>query len=149
MKPEAELLRRIMLDTGNSENPYLLKLTYPDMDHAKVNWHIAHLIRCEFLDGSVIDSGGIVYDVAITGISPKGYEFITAIENDSVWQKFKAWSAKTAIPATAAVLWEHLKTYLSTVYSLLALKTPISRATKSVRNLERSRLAAFYKVGGL
>jgi hypothetical protein len=56
-------------------------------------------------------------------------------------------------PAVKAVFieaeFQEVKKQQGKYYSLLALKTPISRATKSVRNLERSRLAAFYKVGGL
>lgn len=102
MKPEPDLLRRIMLDTANSPNPYLLKLTYQDLDSAKVDWHIAHLVKCGVLDGSVLDNGGILHAVAITGIPPKGYEFVAAIENDTVWQKIKAWTTKTAVPGLLA-----------------------------------------------
>jgi hypothetical protein len=110
MKPDPDLLRRIVLDIVNNGIPQTFKPKYPDVDNAVVDWHTAHLIKTGFLKGSIMEHLGVVHDVAITDIEPKGYELATALENDTTWNRVKDWSTKIAVPATATAIFEYLKT---------------------------------------
>lgn len=117
MKPDPDLLRRIMLDVANSTEPQLMKLTYPELDDRVVNWHVNHLIECGFLKGVSLPHQGEILDVAnISVTTPEGYAFVKILESDTAWQNFKKYAAKAAtaaIPASATAILEYLKNYLS------------------------------------
>ncbi len=121
MKPDKDFIRRIMLDVVASKEPQLPKFTYPEMDKYAVNWHVNHLIECGFLRGvPLINKGsGLVEDVANISVDPlKGYAFVTALEDDTLWNHFKTWlvrAAASAVPTTASALWEYLQNYLKTI----------------------------------
>lgn len=112
MKPDPDLLRRIMLDVANSAEPRLIKLTYPEFDDRIVNWHINHLIECGFLNGITRPYQGDILDVAYISVTaPEGYAFVKSLESDTAWQKFKNYAVKeatAAIPATATAICKYL-----------------------------------------
>lgn len=110
MKPDFDLMRRLMLDIANrpiSNDPPHIQ--YTDCDQRTINWHLAQLIEADFLKGKVLGSAMAPDDVAVLGVTPDGYEFVKAVENDTLWQKSKSWVRQTAIPITIRTVFEWLK----------------------------------------
>lgn len=84
MKPDPNLLRRLMIDIANrpiSEEPPHIQ--YPDVDEMTVNWHLAHLIEINLLKGKVLGSSMAPTAVAILGITPAGSEFLKGKQKDT------------------------------------------------------------------
>jgi hypothetical protein len=73
------------------------------------------LIDGNLLKGKVLGSSMAPDAVAVLGITPDGYKFVKAAENDTLWQKSKSWMLQTAVPITirAVFKWliERAKTY--------------------------------------
>jgi len=110
MKPDFDLMRRLMLDIADrpiSNDPPHIQ--YTDSDEKTINWHLAHLIDANFLKGKVLGSSMAPNDVAVVGITPDGYEFVKAAENDTLWKKSKSWMLQTAVPITIRTVFEWLK----------------------------------------
>jgi hypothetical protein len=74
MKPDPDLLRRLMTDIANrpdsSDPPH-----YPDVDEKTVNCHLAHLVDADLLKGQVLRSGTVPVAVAVLRVTPAGYKF--------------------------------------------------------------------------
>ena len=110
MKPDFDLMRRLMLDIANrpiSNDPPHIQ--YTDCDEKTINWHLAHLINTNFLKGKVLGPAMAPDAVAVLGITPDGYEFVKAAEDDTLWQKSKSWMLQIAVPITIRAVFEWLK----------------------------------------
>ena len=110
MKPDFDLVRRLMIDIANrpiSNAPPHIQ--YTDCDAKTINWHLAYLIDANLLKGKVLGLSMAPDRVAVLGITPAGYEFVRVAEDDTLWRRSKSWMLKTAVPFTIQALFEWLK----------------------------------------
>ena len=118
MKRDFDLIRRIMahietIQPGHfsDENSFIVHLGLgEEYDRATILEHIGLLIEENFVKGKIHKSfDGIIDAVRITGLTWKGYDFIDASKDESIWNKAKETILKPTVSITFSLLLEWLK----------------------------------------
>ena len=112
MKRDFDLVRKILLEIEAAP----IEVTnfsfntlegYDDM--AVVNEHIDLLIDAGLVKGAVMRGLSGIVAVSIQGLTWKGYDFIDAAKDDSIWTKAKETVLKPTVAITFGLLLDWLK----------------------------------------
>lgn len=105
MKYDLKVLRQIMLlleenlefsmtQEQNFVDYKYLSLKMESTSTPEILHHLDILRSSKFIDASVQYADDSVNNYLITGITPKGYEFLEAIRDDTTWGKFLKFAGK-------------------------------------------------------
>ncbi len=116
MKRDLDLVRLILkeleeeLPPGQSCNGVQID----GYDRPTVNAHLELMIDADLIDGKPLHAMTGIIDVMVNRITWKGYDFIAAAKDDTVWEKTKTAAVKRAGSITFDVLLELLKAEIRT-----------------------------------
>lgn len=83
MKRDMDIIRRIMLEIEDTDEPFL---SYTGED-AK---HVALLLDAGFVDAHLLKAHGIgIARAVVERLTWKGFEFLAVMRDDSIWKKAK------------------------------------------------------------
>jgi hypothetical protein len=108
---DLDLVRRILKDIEKlPPDTTTGSLQYPtEYSQAIVNEHLRLLIEEGFIEGSVVFDREKIAAVRIARLKWKGHDFVTASQNDSLWQKAKTSVIKPTMSFTFDFVLEWLK----------------------------------------
>lgn len=108
MRRDFDLMRAILLEvesTGDPEEPQLNSLTLEGVDQALTNEHVKLAIESGLLEGQCkFSTNNRILLTSIRGLTPRGYDFLDNIRNDSIWQKINSHISSTVGTASFEVL---------------------------------------------
>jgi DNA-binding transcriptional ArsR family regulator len=90
MTRDMELIRRILLEIQARKDLGPFQIKFDDVDVVTLSRHLEMLVDAGLVEGIVSKSLNRGFPVvAVTDLSWAGHEFISPLENDSVWAKIK------------------------------------------------------------
>ena len=93
MKRNYDLVRAILLKVeteGDPDEPIINSLSIDDYDQALTNEHVKLMIECGLLEGQCkFSTNNRILLTSIRGLTPRAYDFLDNIRNDSVWKKIQ------------------------------------------------------------
>ena len=108
MKRNFDLFRDILLKIeaeGDPEEPLINSLSLEGQDQALTNEHVKLMIDCGLLEGECkFSTNNRILLTSIRGLTPRAYDFLDNIRNDSVWKKIQSHVATTVGTASLDVL---------------------------------------------
>ena len=111
MKRDIDLLRVILMQVeseGQAEEPLLHTMGIEGLDQALVNEHVKLLIDSGYLEGEYkYSTNNRILLTSIRGLTPKAYDFIDNIRNESLWRSIKERITATSGTASLPII-EHI-----------------------------------------
>lgn len=108
MKRNYDMVRAILLrveSEGDPEEPVINSLTLDDIDQALTNEHVKLMIDCGLLEGQCkFSTNNRILLTSIRGLTPRGYDFLDNIRNESIWGKIQQHIASTVGSASLEVI---------------------------------------------
>jgi hypothetical protein len=90
MTRDMDLIRRILLEIQARKDLGPFQIKFDNVDVVALSRHLEMLVDAGLVEGIVSKSLNRGFPVvAVTDLSWAGHEFISALENDSVWAKIK------------------------------------------------------------
>ncbi len=94
MKRNYDLVRAILLKVeaeGDPDEPLIHSLSIDDTDQALINEHVKLMIDDGLLEGECkFSTNNRILFTAIRGLTPRAYDFLENVRNDSVWVKIQS-----------------------------------------------------------
>ena len=108
MKRNYDLVRAILLKVeaeGDPEEPVINSLGLDDVEQALTNEHVKLMIECGLLDGQCkFSTNNRILLTSIRGLTPRGYDFLDNIRNESIWKKIHNHITSTVGSASLEVI---------------------------------------------
>lgn len=93
MKRNFDLVRDILLKVEaevDPEEPLLNSLSLENYEQALTNEHIKLMIESGLLEGECkFSTNNRILLTSIRGLTPRAYDFLDNVRNDSIWKKIK------------------------------------------------------------
>ena len=108
MKRDFDLVREILLQVEaavNPEEPLIHSLSIDNYDQAIVNEHVKLLIDYGLIEGECkFSTNNRILLTAIRGLTPRAYDFLDNIRNDSIWRKIQNHVSSTVGTASLDII---------------------------------------------
>ncbi len=108
MKRDFDLVREILLEieaAGDPEEPLIHSLSVDNYDQALTNEHVKLMIEYGLIEGECkFSTNNRILFTAIRGLTPRGYDLLDNIRNDSIWRKIQDHVAASAGTASLDVI---------------------------------------------
>lgn len=108
MKRDFDLVREILLAVEaavDPEEPLIHSLSIDNYDQAIVNEHVKLLIEYGLIEGECkFSTNNRILLTAIRGLTPRAYDFLDNIRNDSIWRKIQNHVSSTVGTASLDII---------------------------------------------
>ncbi len=117
MKRDWELIRRLLIFIEESGSQHLLSEDIGVDSPDRVYYHLDQMIQGGLINGSrsTYSHGGGV--VVVTGITPKGHDFIEQIRGETVWNKTKSLIKEKGLDLTCETIKAGAAAAISSMFS--------------------------------
>ncbi len=116
MKRDMDLIRSILQKIESWDEPLHLEDLFPmaGYSEAQIAYHVKILFKDRAIDAEPFDEFGVPYRRFFNiELTPRGHDALDAIKDDTAWNKFKAFLAKTGKAFTFDLLLDWAKGLIS------------------------------------
>lgn len=113
MKRDMDLIREILLKIESCEDPWGLEKhpTIESYSASQIGYHIKLLVDAGLVEGHDVTSLGSLHPEFMSlNLTPEGHDFLSAAQDNSIWQKAKEHILKPGTSFTLDLVTAYLKT---------------------------------------